>query len=89
MEVGTCMFQPTVGRRSLLLWFQPKLLFLWWWEIKQSRAAKDGVLTSRRQLEELRKKRREEKPSHLHSLSVLISLETLPEKEKIRYLRGE
>ena len=47
------------------------------------------MLTSRRQLEELRKKRREEKPSHFHSFSVLISLETLPEKEKIRYLRGE
>ena len=46
------------------------------------------MLTSRRQLEELRKKRREEKPSHFHSFSVLISLETLPEKEKIRYLRS-
>ena len=74
MEVGTCMFQP-------------KLLFFL---VVGNQTVSSGKQRRVTVAAATRRTKKEKKRGKTFTFTLLlISLESLPEKEKIRYLRGE
>ena len=74
MEVGTCMFQP-------------KLLFFL---VVGNQTVSSGKERRISVAAATRRTKKEKKRGKTFTFALLLSsLETLPEKEKIRYLRGE